>query len=311
MNPQNVLELGQQYSKSELADLLNERNLAKVREGVFSCKNSRSYLLFVDLEKTGKKPRFHFDDYFQEDFFHWDSQTTQHINSPKIQDVVTGRLTTYLFVRVRQKERSKTLPFVFCGRLTFDEHEEATSKPAHLIFQNIDFDDHTENEDLLEIYRWKPSKVGKGTKTKVDKSGQISGRRKKNYKKPNTTERTGLVTSRVGQGYYRQQIIEKWGGKCPLSGIEMPSILIASHIVPWSESTDEERMNVDNGILLSPLYDALFDKHLISFEDDGSLLVSKSINSQKHIMLGMPYQAKILVTHGMKKYLKRHRERLH
>ena len=91
----------------------------------------------------------------------------------------------------------------------------------------------------------------------------------------------------------------------------MPSILIASHIVPWSESTDEERMNVDNGILLSPLYDALFDKHLISFEDDGSLLVSKSIKSQKHIMLGMPYQAKILVTHGMKKYLKRHRERLH
>ena len=53
----------------------------------FSCQNSNSYLLFVDLEKTEKPGRFHFDDFFQEDYFHWDSQTTQHIGSPKIKGI--------------------------------------------------------------------------------------------------------------------------------------------------------------------------------------------------------------------------------
>ena len=44
-----------------------------------------------------------------------------------------------------------------------------------------------------------------------------------------------MVTSRVGQGYYRQQIIDKWNGMCPITGIDIKSILISSHIVRWSE----------------------------------------------------------------------------
>ena len=116
MVPNSVLDIGQKYSKKDLSELLNEPNLSKVREGVASCKNSNSYLLFVDLEKEGKEERFHFDDFFEEDFFHWDSQITQHIDTPKIQDIVSFRLTPHLFVRVKQKHKSKTLPFIYCGR---------------------------------------------------------------------------------------------------------------------------------------------------------------------------------------------------
>ena len=64
LDPQDILNLGQKYSKKDLSILLNETNLSLVREGVFSCKNSNSYLLFVDLEKTDKEIRFHFDDFF-------------------------------------------------------------------------------------------------------------------------------------------------------------------------------------------------------------------------------------------------------
>ena len=78
----------------------------------------------------------------------------------------------------------------------------------------------------------------------------------------------------MGQGYYRQPIINKWEGKCPVSGIDIPSILISSHIVFWSESTDKERLDLENGILLSSLYDSLFNRHFISFNDDGTLLIS-------------------------------------
>ena len=111
------LNLGEKYSKKELSEILGEEGLSLIREGVFSCKNSNSYFLFVDLEKAGKEERFHFNDYFEGEFFHWDSQTTQHINSPKIQAVVNGDIETHLFVRVVQKIKGKTQPFLYAGRL--------------------------------------------------------------------------------------------------------------------------------------------------------------------------------------------------
>ena len=133
--------------------------------------------------------------------------------------------------------------------------------------------------------------------------------RKKKYKKPNTTERKGLVTSRVGQGYYRQQVINKWEGKCPLTDIDILSILISSHIVPWSESNDEERLDVDNGILLSPMIDSLFDRHLISFDDDGTLLISSKLSSKNIKKLNLLECPSISLNEGMLKYIKRHRKR--
>ena len=115
MAPIDVLQIGQKYSKKDLATLINEPRLLTVREGVASCVNSNAYLLFVDLEKKDKEKRFHFDDFFEEDYFHWDSQTTQHINTPKIQALVKGKLVAHLFIRITQKEKSKTLPCViFC-----------------------------------------------------------------------------------------------------------------------------------------------------------------------------------------------------
>ena len=83
MNPFKALKQGEKYSKKDLSTLLEQPTLSLVREGLYHCKNSESTLFFVDLEKKGKEERFHFDDFFQEDFFHWDSQTTQHINSLK------------------------------------------------------------------------------------------------------------------------------------------------------------------------------------------------------------------------------------
>ena len=179
-----------------------------------------------------------------------------------------------------------------------------------MIYQNIDYDDYTENEDLIDIYLWKPSFIGKTSRSKISNQGVVSKKRKKNYKKPNTTERKGLVTSRVGQGYYRQQIIEKWGGKCPITGIDIKSILISSHIVPWSESNDDERLDVENGILLSPLFDSLFDRHLISFQDTGEIIVSNILNEENEKKFGLSGDIKISVTEGMKKYLKIHRSKL-
>ena len=125
---------------------------------------------------------------------------------------------------------------------------------------------------------------------------------------PNKTERQGLITSRVGQGAYRKRIIHRWEYKCAVTGFDKLDILIASHILPWASSDDNQRLDVHNGILLSPTYDALFDRHLISFENSGKIILSDSIETQAFKKIGVTGQEKInnLSNHNFE-YLEKHR----
>jgi predicted restriction endonuclease len=72
-----------------------------------------------------------------------------------------------------------------------------------------------------------------------------------------------------------------------LTGITEPALLRASHIVPWADSTDEQRLDVYNGVLLSALWDAAFDGGLISFADDGTVLVSDQVGEAARAALGI------------------------
>ncbi len=125
---------------------------------------------------------------------------------------------------------------------------------------------------------------------------------------PNETERKGLVTSRVGQGAYRKRIIHRWEYKCAITGFDKLNILIASHILPWSEANDNQRLDVHNGILLSPTYDALFDRHLISFENTGKIILSDSIEIQAFQKIGITgkEQIKNLSSYNLE-YMDKHR----
>ncbi len=130
------------------------------------------------------------------------------------------------------------------------------------------------------------------------------------FRVPNETERQGLVTSRVGQGAYRKRIIHRWEYTCAVTGFDKLEVLVASHIVPWSESTHEQRLDVHNGILLSPVYDALFDRHLITFENSGRIILSEGIEPQAYHKIGVSGQESVrnfsLENHN---YLDRHRQR--
>ncbi len=124
---------------------------------------------------------------------------------------------------------------------------------------------------------------------------------------PNITERSGLVTSRVGQGAYRKRIIHRWEYKCAVTNFNKLDILIASHIVPWSQSTDTERLDVHNGILLSPTYDALFDKHLITFDNKGKIILSNNIEHEAYQKIGVTGKEQIYdLSEYNLSYLERH-----
>lgn len=304
-----TLILGNFYSKKDLSLIFDEKGLLTSREGIFSSKTLNSYLFFVDLVKEGKEDRFHFNDYFDGDIFHWDSQTTQHINTPRIQKIVNKELPILLFTRVHPKVKSQTQPFVYCGRLEYIEHDENTTRPIHIVYQSLDYDETTQKQKLIDIYNWKPELIGRTSSNNVYLVKKQISRPKGEQKKPNYTERRGLVTSRVGQGWYRQEILKKWGDKCSITGCSHKEILISSHIKGWSECNEDERLDIDNGILLSPHIDSLFDKHLISFEDDGSIIISDKVSKEDLDILGVTKSIRLKVDDGMKKYLKHHRNK--
>ena len=102
----------------------------------------------------------------------------------------------------------------------------------------------------------------------------------KGYVSLKETERDALVKSRVGQGVFRKQLIEKYNSSCIITGINEKRLLIASHIKPWAVSTNEERLSSENGLLLSPTFDKLFDCGLITFADTGKIIISSQISSE-------------------------------
>lgn len=90
---------------------------------------------------------------------------------------------------------------------------------------------------------------------------------------------TAEVQVRRGQDYFRQVILNAFNNRCCVSGIPIRSMLVASHIVPWSENL-AERLNPANGLCLSRIHDVAFDRHLITFDEDYRLVVGKSLKEE-------------------------------
>jgi hypothetical protein len=89
------------------------------------------------------------------------------------------------------------------------------------------------------------------------------------------TEVERMVKQRVGQDTFRQALLDYWGGACAVTGVDQPAVLRASHAKPWAVcGDDKERLNVFNGLLLTANLDALFDRGLITFDDEGVLRCS-------------------------------------
>lgn len=97
---------------------------------------------------------------------------------------------------------------------------------------------------------------------------------------PRSTEAERWTVQRIGQGVFRQALLDYWGGRCPLTGITNPALLRASHIVPWAACRDDaQRLDVHNGLLLSALWDAAFDAGLASFANDGTPLLAPILSA--------------------------------
>jgi hypothetical protein len=124
-----------------------------------------------------------------------------------------------------------------------------------------------------------------------------------------------LVWIRKNHAKFRDPVEQHWEGRCAVADHncdDHPGLLIASHIFPWARSNPREKTDVDNGLLLSSPIDRLFDQGLISFADDGLMLVSSDLAPRTRKIFGLKAGMKIAnskkITKGMRKYLAKHRK---
>jgi hypothetical protein len=126
---------------------------------------------------------------------------------------------------------------------------------------------------------------------------------------PDETTRQALVQARLGQGRWRRDLLRHWSGRCAVTGLEVASLLRASHIKPWRSSDNRERLDVFNGLLLGAAYDAAFDAGLISFNIDGSIAISNQLPAHQLLAAGISDRARVTtLDEAHRSYLAHHRE---
>ena len=123
-------------------------------------------------------------------------------------------------------------------------------------------------------------------------------------------EKKALVKMRVNQGIFRDKLLKKYS-KCCLCGVCNVAFLTASHIKPWVDSDSKEKLDIENGFLLCPNHDKLFDGGWISFNDEGGILISSSIQQSDRVFMNVREDMKIVLSEQNKKYLKFHRDNIY
>ena len=270
------LVVGQSYDRPFLAELWGYRGFQAISRGVVTPANSNVIVLFVTEEKQGSLTQY--NDYLVGSMLHWEGEE-KHSSDARVINAAAAGDEIHLFHR-----KVHHSPFVYMGIVELEEHNRLRDTPSQFIFAV---------GAQLELR--KPNVVHYAAEG-ID----ISGMR--------DTERNALARSRIGQGVFRDGLLRLWGG-CAVTGYRRPIMLLASHIKPWRNSTNQERLDPYNGLLLQPTIDRLFDKGLVSFDPKGKLMRAPNLTADELVRLGISPEAELrkIPTQTMR-YLEYHRD---
>lgn len=267
----NTLVKGHLYERPYLAEIWGYKGYQGISRGVITPKGENFIILFVTKNKQNSMTQY--NDYIKDNILYWEGEE-KHVNDERIINAKTIGNKIYLFFR----EIHHT-PFVYFGEVFLIDYTIESNKSSSFKFA-------LEDKEEREI-------------EKIKENDDISA-----------TEKTILIKSRVGQGKYRNDLIKKWKS-CSVTGIDNTSLLKASHIKPWSISSNDEKLDTDNGLLLTPALDHSFDLGFISFLDDGKIMISKNLSKEETEVMNINNDMKLRnISKEMKKYLRYHRKNI-
>lgn len=167
---------------------------------------------------------------------------------------------TFIFIR-----KTNRLPFVYYGRALSIRHqiEWELGKLSHFV---LDLPEYAYDRDMIS----NPASI-----TLYDANGVPTSNNGA------LTQKKIITNIRTAQSEYRKRVLSLWDSKCAVTGVDNPNWLIASHIKPWRESDDEERVDANNSLLLAPHYDKLFDRGVISFSPDNGKIILPETQSRQ------------------------------
>jgi hypothetical protein len=261
--------IGKEYDRPELARLWGYKSFNAISRGVFSPKNKNILVFFITKDKQETLTQY--QDHIDEDILFWEGEI-KHGSDNRI---ISKKDTIHIFYRERHHS-----DFIYEGRASLKNCLIFTDKPSKFVFDLIDRQ-ITFNNFVAEL--------------RSDYSISI-------------TEKRAILKSRIGQGIYRNRAIDLWK-TCSVTGFTEPNVLIASHIKPWKVSTNNERLNPYNSLLLVPTLDKLFDNGYIGFEPSGKIMLSEKINDEDWARIEVNTKLKLRsVPDETKKFLEYHSE---
>ena len=119
-------------------------------------------------------------------------------------------------------------------------------------------------------------------------------------------ERLVITKQRINQSVFRKRLLKRYGKRCCLCGVSGEDMLIASHIKPWSVADEGERVDVNNGLLLCPNHDWLFDKGYISFDANGKIVVSDDLSDVNQVFMNVDRNKILNMSEYTRNYMKYH-----
>ncbi|MBN2035706.1 MAG: HNH endonuclease [Chitinispirillaceae bacterium] len=241
------ISVGSRYERKFLAKLWGYKEYQAISKGVFSPRGQNILIFFITKDK--QKSLTQYEDHIDSDILFWEGEKG-HGSDKRI---IERKDIIHVFFRKRHHS-----PFIYEGRAILRSHNRFVDRPSKFTFELID------------------QKIEEGNMVaEIQSQYGIS-----------KTEREAIIKSRIGQGLYRNRAIELWK-TCSVTGFTKEDVLIASHIKPWKMSSNEERINPYNSLLLVPTLDKLFDNGYIAFESNGNIMLSNKVDQKDWNRIGI------------------------
>jgi putative restriction endonuclease len=238
------LEFGQSYERPFLAKLWGYQSFHAISKGVVTPASTKYIIFFVTKDKQLALTQY--NDYIDGNMLFWEGEE-KHSSDKRVVEANKNQDEVHLFYRETHHS-----PFVYFGRISLTDFQLREDAPSEFVFRI----------EMLssEVDAFKEVREHAGEYKTLDK-----------------TEQEQIVVSRLGQGNFRRNVIRLWGS-CSVTGLQSVTLLRASHIKPWKDSNNQERLNPFNGLLLIPDYDFLFDRGYITFKNNGGVIISQKLS---------------------------------
>ena len=279
------LQVGSRYDRKDLARLWSLAGFQAIGRGVFTPRNEAQIFLFVTRERLGWMTPY--KNFLDGDLLFWDGEKG-HGSDERIINASNNGEEIHLFYR-----DNRLLPFTYHGKIIMVRCSRHSDQPSEFVFNVMAI----VIESSAEAMQLAEEPVDYAV---ISEAGL------------NSIDREVTAKSRgIAQRLFRGNLLRLWQGACAVTSVQEPRVLRSSHIKPWTDSNVQEKVDHFNGLLLVPNLDALFNEGLISFQNDGRILVSSDWQADDKRRMHITADLHLRTVHSESRpYLEFHRDML-